>query len=247
MLICLRLCDLRVPNGQVAVFTDTVDDGHILSLLSVGEERFLAGSHQNACLKTFDLRWTGNRPYSYLGDREMAKHIVPTKTWTDSSAPRPGMFHTYRGRKDYNIFLAIPMDPRLRIFWGAAQHTRSNARARSERYRGSVYALSSPSTASPTVYAGIENHVLQLDFAASDDLLGQQRSWYQQDLGIDIRGGSNVLNLSAYDRPMTFEDQTPIKLRNQLGFDQTWPGEAENGWDNRWRIATLDRWRSDRA
>lgn len=231
----------------MAVFTDTVDDGQILSLLSIGHERFLAGSHQNACLKTFDLRWTGNRPYSYLGDSDMTRSLAVNKNQKLHSPLNPRLPPKSQRRRDYNVFLAIPINPRQRTFISARQTGRASRGVRSERYRGSVYALSSPSMTSSTIYAGIENHVLQLDFAASDDLLGRQREWYRDDLDLDVGQSSDFLSLSAYDRPLTLEDQMPIKLRNQLDFGQKWPGEAEQGWDPRWRIATLDRWRSDRA
>ena len=234
-----------MPNGQVGVFTDTVDDGQILSLLSLGQEKFLAGSHQNACLKTFDLRRTGHRPYSYLGDRDRRGHAIPSANKKGHRSN--GINSTPPQRKDYNIFLAIPMNPRLRTFWDWQPNGRQPGRLKPERYRGSVYSLSSPSLASPTVYAGIENHVLQLDFAASDDLLKRQRSWYQQDLGIDVGNPTDMVSLAAYDRPLTFEDQTPIKLRNQLAFGQEWTGGSEDGWDDRWRIPVMEKWRSDRA
>src|SRR6202000_3227130 len=127
-----RLYYIRIPRRSVAEYVDTFDDGQILSLLTIGHERFLAGSSDNGCLKTFDLRIPGARAYSYLDTR-------PTHS---TNAPGNASL-----QKDVNIFLTPKVDYHERL-WDPIARRPSD---RAQGYRGSVYSLSSPSPSSPTV------------------------------------------------------------------------------------------------
>lgn len=243
----VRLYDTRVPRRAVAEYLDPVDDGQILSLLPIGHERFLAGSHQNGCLKTFDLRISGARAYSYLDARPQPQPQPP--------APQPPSIRSVPApRRDINIFLTPNINPGERL-WQPLPHRSSR---RSQRYRGSVYSLSAPSPSSPTIYAGIENHVLQLDFVSTDDyrngLLGPADSI----LASDHKSTQNhVLNFSCYERPREGKESTdPVLLRKQAkltdGRDdpdrQNGQGDcgtqSKDGWDERWRLEIYDRDRS---
>lgn len=244
-----RLYDTRVSAKAVAEYIDVVDDGQILSLLPIGHERFLAGSHQNGCLKIFDLRMSGARPYSYL-DARPPNAPLPSQPSQTSSRPGTTTFHS-RNRRDINIFLTPAINYGERLWQPLA---RRPAR-RSNRYRGSVYSLSSPSPSSPTVYAGIENHVLRLDFLSTDDYMSGRAGQLDPSLGLYDKT-NHVLNLSCYERPRERHESTdPVLLRKQVSLSsngrkdsttgtQTGSGlhsEAEPGWDERWRLETFDR------
>jgi hypothetical protein len=238
-----RLHDTRIASKSVAEYVDAVDSGQILSLLAVGHEHFLAGSSENGCLRTFDLRMPGAKAYSYLNARPAQPISGPKKP-----APRRGI----------NIFLTPTVNFGERLWEPLPRYPRK----RSQGYRGSVYSLSSPSPSSPTVYAGIENHVLQLDFVSTDDIRSHKTD-------IDINLDNNqardseqlILNLSCYERPREGKESTdPVLLRKQL--DLSWVlkhgtidsdgGIKEEGWDERLRLNTSHRanresgWRTNR-
>lgn len=220
----VRLYDMRAGNTQVRQFWDPVDDGQIFSLLPIGRERFFAGSHQNACLKMFDMRMNG-RVYSYLD--------FPKQQRRDSrDRVRPQDYringqHSYRGM---NIFLALTVN-RAAQPWQPLPGRQNNARL--PRYRGSIYSLSSPSAYSRTLYAGIENHVIQLDFVNTDDWLKNKRGIREE---LDDR---SVLNLSCYERPRQgFESTDTVLLRKQADLDDSvgMKTNGEVGWDERWQL-----------
>jgi hypothetical protein len=248
-----RLHDLRTPLTSVGEYVDGVDDGQILSLLPIGHERFLAGSHHNACLKTFDLRMPGARAYSYL-DAVTPHGQLPASQRISYPAhrsfqPPRNDSSTFLHEKEINIFLSLHIPPARRLWQPLPRHPDS----RLPRYRGSIYSLSAPSTFSPTVFAGIENDVIQLDFKSTDDITGARSRFF--DNGTIIRNPEDVLNLSCYERPRPgYESTDPVLLRKQVDWVgkknvQTTPfqannrrdGRAEPGWDERWRLATYDR------
>ena len=246
-----RLHDLRTPSRPVAEYQDAVDDGQILSLLVTGHERFLAGSHHNAILKTFDLRMPGSRAYSYLD----AEAPVPNLSQQSSD---PLQNPTPPPSREINIFLSPHIPPTQRLW----QPLPRRQDTRLPRYRGSIYSLCAPSPSSPRVYAGIENHVIQLDFISTDDLTGTGQRSFDFGLGYGREDRENalkrdeILNLPCYERPRPGHESTDaILLRKQVDFPgkgKVWPGQwysandskdgkAELGWDERWRLATYDR------
>jgi hypothetical protein len=265
-----RLHDTRVPWFAVAEYLDFVDDGQVLSLLPIGHERFLAGSHQNGCLKTFDMRMPGARAYSYLDTRPAATgrpasyghedpddddnssdDATPRRRPSRSSSPTA----TIPTRRDVNIFLTPVVNFGERLWQPLPRH----AHRRSTRYRGPVYSLSSPSPSSPVVYAGIENHVMQLDFVSTDDVKGGLLGLVDPTLDLDDKA-THVLDFSCYERPRDDHQSTdPILLRKQVGINPApktnnltrvdiWAdpydrndGQVEDGWDERWRLDTYDR------
>lgn len=248
-----RLHDLRTPLACEGEYTDGVDDGQILSLLPIGHERFLAGSHHNACLKTFDLRMSGSRAYCYLDAVKPHSHLSAFKNIADpapsDSHPSENASSTYRPDKEINIFLSLHV-PRVRRIW---QPLPRRPDARLPRYRGSVYSLSAPSAFSPTVFVGIENDVIQVDFKSTDDVTGPRSRFFDHD--IYPRDPEDVLNLSCYERPRPgYESTDPVLLRKQVDWidkrnvhtapiqaNNRRAGKAEPGWDERWRLATYDR------
>lgn len=239
----IRLFDVRAPNHYTIEFQDGVDDGQILSLLPIGHERFLAGSVQNACLKTFDLRMPGAKVYSYLDAGSSPPAISDAHHATLSNKPSQSLQHGPVDEaisRQLNIFLAIRVQCPMRLWQPLPKQQFTHL----PRYRGAVYSLSAPSPASPTVYAGVENHIIQLDFVSTDDLqLGRLKMLgFEADLGKGSQ--EQILNLSCYERPRTGHESTDtVLLRNQVSWNRSRleDGSTEDGWDERWRLATWDR------
>lgn len=109
--------------------------------------------------------------------------------------------------------------------------------------------MSTPSPCSPTVYTGVVDGVVRLDFASTDDLTGPAKEWYNHNLDLGINIGASkplrpaseeVLNLAGYERPDPDDLTTTSKLRTQHRY--FWPLGGENGlhevvdtgWDRRW-------------
>lgn len=246
-----RLFDLRMHRGPSMEYHDTVDDGQILSLLPIGHEKFLAGSHHNACLKTFDLRMAGGRAYSYSNRTLPATGGRPVR----QSISRSREF--YRTHRDINIFLALSV-PRARRLWEPLPYRPDPSMP---RYRGSVYSLSSPSSSSSTVYAGIESHVIQLDFVSTDDARNNRVNYLGLGLPNEPKSVRPVLNLSCYERPQPgYEIFDALLLRKQVEGHNYWDPSGKNqenisdldktseeGWDERWRLSTYNRTGPDLA
>ncbi|EXJ89065.1 hypothetical protein A1O3_02129 [Capronia epimyces CBS 606.96] len=262
------LHDTRTPR-PVAEYIDSVDDGQILSLLPIGHERFLAGSSQNGCLKTYDLRMTGGRVYSYLEARARARSPsadAPTSLETGSSSPTNNQFNHATSPspspspspRDFNIFLT-PAINYAEQPWEPLSHRRLR---QDNRYRGSIYSLSSPSPMSPTVYAGIKNHVMQLDFVCTDDYRSDVPGLVDPVLGLDDPS-NRVFDFSCYERPREGRESTdPVLLRKQKQMNLTEERRNSNsarkigrgghsvrsarvaadddGWDERWQLETHD-------
>jgi F-box domain len=237
----VRLYDTRAPQASVATYHDTVDDGQILSLLPIGQERFLAGSHQNACLKTFDLRFTGARPYSYRRAAQSLDRASTNNHRQNATTPIDNLIMNVQ--RDINIFIAPFVNIRPHSWFPVSRSQRYF-----QRYRGPVYSLSSPSSSSPTVYAGITNHVIQLDSVSSDDIL--KGTAVDPLLHLSPTPDKTVLDLSCYERPRPGHSSTdPILLRKQRewrdavnshngkteqGTDCPVRFASEEGWDERW-------------
>jgi len=241
----VRLYDIRTPAHSSSEFQDCVDDDQILSLLPIGHERFLAGSVQNACLKTFDLRMPGAKVYSHHDAGFSPSSAVPSIGPGAPSKKAPSSRE--RGPIDQavsrqlNIFLAIRVQCPMRLWQPLPDQRLSHL----PRYRGPVYSLSAPSPASPTVYAGVENHVIQLDFVSTDDMQrGLHRDRAAFGLVRETGSKEQILNLSCYERPRTGHESTdPVLLRNQVSWNTTRleDGLTEDGWDERWRLASWER------
>lgn len=231
-----RLYDTRSGSEPVQEYTDAVDDGQIFSILPVGQERFLAGSHQNACLKIFDMRMNA-RVYDH-------NCLTHGNHRTGKSERQNGSHRPYI--QDVNVFLALTIH-RVSQPWQPLPGLHNSARL--PRYRGSIYSLSSPSPSSSTVYAGIQNHVIQLDFVNTDDCFLKRGGAHKV---LDQRP---ILDVSCYERPREgYESTDTVLLRKQAEWKQCWHTrtEAEAGWDERWRLerqrtrrGMAARWQSD--
>lgn len=238
----VHLHDLRSPTPHpVLSFSDAVDDGQILSLLPLSHTHFLAGSSQSGCLKTFDLRLStkAQQRYSYLsatkflpGRRPTDRTPMETKrldpltrrqintllaidlSVTDRLYYRPSPSSaSSRSNGPFTATSTLrPRHPASSRTYGQTYGAGSRASATS-RYRGAVYSLSTPSPLSRAVYAGIENHVIQIDAVSTDDVLSPTKLDYDW----AVFGGSpsedreegngwdhdeeEVVNLACYERP----------------------------------------------
>jgi WD40 repeat protein len=235
----IRLHDLRSPESQVNTYTDNTDSNPIYSLLAFGHDSFLVGSGGEGLVKVFDLRM--GKTSSYL-DTQMNTGY--------SYRPKPQHHPKY----GFSMFLSIFPPPTF----PDEIAPRANRNRQRGSYRGPVYTMSSPSPSSPTVYTGIENGVVQLDFASTDDLLGSNKDWYERNLALDVNTsevplpdpGSQVLNLTGYERPDPDDFTTTSKLRHQREFWKIEPediaGSRRHGlWDSRWEeVEEPGSWRS---
>lgn len=179
------------------------------------------------------------KTYSYTDSRASSiyQHNVPRRKASGGEIAPPVESIRYP-RKDFSMFLfyAPPLYP--------------NAPRRRQRestpYRGAIYSLCSPSPLSPTVYAGITDGVVRLDFMSTDDLTGSCGDWYREMIDIDLEiqedrttyNPERVLDLSGYERPEPDDTTTTSPLRTQKRFayiDETnIKNEQLTGWDRRW-------------
>ncbi|KAL8867024.1 MAG: hypothetical protein Q9174_005929, partial [Haloplaca sp. 1 TL-2023] len=137
----VRLHDLSLSSAIVASFSDPVDSiSAIYTLLPLGHGRFLAGSANYSILKVFDINETLDRLETA---RNEGTDISPS---------------TITFRKAFNVFLA-----------NKDQGPSPGYRVAGRESSSSVYSLSSPSLASPTIFAGIEGKVIQIDVASTLD------------------------------------------------------------------------------
>lgn len=231
---------MRRGSEPVQEYSDAVDDGQIFSILPIGQERFLAGSHQNACLKIFDMRMNA-RVYD---------HSCLTRARSQGDHRAEGFERRHAPKRpqirDINVFLALTVH-RVAQPWQPLPGMHNNARL--PRYRGSIYSLSSPSPSSSTVYAGIQNHVIQLDFVNTDDCFLKRSGAHT------ILDQRPILDVSCYQRPREGRESTDtVLLRKQAEWKQCWHSrnEAEDGWDERWRLerqrtrrGMAARWQAD--
>lgn len=249
----IRLYDRRAPFMPRSSYFDAVDDGHILSLLPIGHERVLAGSHQNACLKTFDLRMPGGRRYSYLDAAIRQRESIPTSNHSVLSNDLTSrVLDPTAVRRNINIFVAPKVYQNERL-WQPLPRRQDRPLP---RYRGSIYSLSAPSPTSSTVYVGVENHVVQLDFVSTDDVLSSKQAFIRNGAWLPKSAWPHVLDLSCYEQPREGEYAytDAILLRKQRPFFQTATdfhrrakSSREDGWDSRWEMPAVGNGSSRRS
>ena len=178
--------------------------------------------------------------YSYIDDSLSAPHTHHTsrnhsQTGSHNQALKSSLSYP---RKDISIFLSQRApNPSSRVPLFREPH----------RYRGPVYTMSLPSPSSSSVYVGVENCVIRLDFASTDDLTGSQREWYNLNLGLGLDPDGHFdhdfppFDLSCYERPLPEDQGRGVRLMMQdplwtkLGYhDHSRNAERIPGWDSRW-------------
>ena len=207
----VRLHDLRSANPTVAIFRDPVDFSPIYSLLPVANEKFVAGGGRHSILKVFDLRMPGSELYSSVNNG----HSTTTSHGTGNpKTPRD----KEKNRLNWNTFLPTTNKP--------------FSRATND---SSVYALSRPSQCSPTLYAGLQSTIVQIDIVSVMDPYTDSIFSY----GPTMTG--NSLDVRAkWDQegrvsclPMYVHNDGPITLRRQKPVDYYAQSDIK-GWDERW-------------
>ena len=223
------LHDLRSPAPSTATFTDPVDGSSIYSLASFGRERFMAGASRHCMVKVFDLRLPGGKVY-YAADLDpcVLKKNAPIPSISSSAAISSFCCQYHRdarwNRHSYNLF--------LRVKNGAGRGRKPRVMWRDRDTP--VYSLSSPSSCSPTIFAGIENDIVQIDIVSvmdrdPDPIYQDKRKWIRNENNVSKRWNpqSNVIRMALYEH----QDGNVIlnvqqEVDHAIGLRQ--------GWDERW-------------
>lgn len=218
----VRLHDLRSSAPYVAGFTDLVDHySAIYSLLPLGHGRFLAGGSNHALLKVFDMR----KVVEDLCCCSSLDHTSPNHECAALTDPNGNELRSdERDPRGWNIFLANK-SPRVRDRFDIQRVSASP-----------VYSLSSPSSYSPTIFAGVEGQVVQLDITSVYDRFPDPVFRLgSQDIGYSYRDAvrkwdphQEVMCLAMYEQV-----RGPIVLRQQSPIGE--PGTEIVGLDERWR------------
>ncbi|KAL1982609.1 hypothetical protein VTN96DRAFT_1044 [Rasamsonia emersonii] len=253
----VRLHDLRSPKSYEREFMDTIDNNPIYCIQPFGHDRFLVGAGADAIVKIFDLRMQNT--YSYmdtnLSTSSSSQNNNVGSTSPETKAQENGM------RATTPRTAAVP--GRDFSFFISHHPPTTSGRRTHHAYRGPIYAMSSPSPSSSTIYTGIVDGIVRLDFASTDDLTGSNSEWYRENLalGLDTMNnnsssnnnnnsnnnngsaghyrGEKILELSGYERPSPENMSASAKLRTQKPFwdvtEKDVLTEQETGWDRRWR------------
>ena len=224
----IRLHDLRSPAPYTAMYSDPINTfSAIYSLLPLGRERFVAGSARHTTMKVFDFRMPGGKAY-YAVDVDPCSHLSTRQATTP--APK-GVCCTYHyenkyNRRDYNIFL----DRQERL----PSHTRYHSSRSSE---SPIYSLAASSAFSPSIYAGIEDNVIQIDIMSMMEKHPDPIYKY----GARCRAGNRSDRMAKYDpRGLVLNlgliEQTTgagMMLGSQVRIG-AWNTQMIPGWDERW-------------
>ncbi|KAL8938438.1 MAG: hypothetical protein Q9211_003201 [Gyalolechia sp. 1 TL-2023] len=217
-----RLHDLRSPASFEAGFTDLVDHfSAIYSLLPIGRDRFLAGGSNHSLLKVFDMRKiTEDLCCCSSVDHTSVDHGCSAITDPDDNE----LQSDWRGPRNWNIFLT-----------DKGPHARK--RHDTQRVSASpVYSLSSPSPCSPTIYAGVEGQVIQLDITSAYDRFpdpvfqtgSKHTKQKHKDAVKKWDPHDEVMCLAMYEQV-----RGPVALKQQSSIGELSGGIP--GWDERWR------------
>ncbi|GME47113.1 F-box domain cyclin-like protein [Neofusicoccum parvum] len=221
----VRVHDMRSPAAYQSCYWDPTDDGAVYALQIIARERLVVGSSRHSIVKFFDLRVAGGRAFHYAhvgAASESGCGHLPNGAHLDEDAEAG-----WHSRYGWNLFL----NPRNQ----SRHHQRRNDR---RSINSPVYALTSPSPFSPSLFAGVENNVVQLDFTSIADQ--HPDSMFQHSLvrmsknrAISVQKSWNprgdILNLAAYEQSV----KGAMRLRVQAGVGK-YEGSL-NGWDERWR------------
>ncbi|KAL8797619.1 MAG: hypothetical protein Q9182_007169 [Xanthomendoza sp. 2 TL-2023] len=225
------------PASYVASFTDPVDStAAIYSLLPLGRDRFLAGSAQFATIKLFNMRTAVDK---LCHDRHSS--VAPLETSSvESFSPGDVEASVYPGEleprshqkselHDWTVFLAN-RDGR-----NEGQQRRNAWRPR--EWTSPVYSLSSPSLYSPVFFAGIEDHVIQVDVTSAYDRfpdpiyksgLASSRT-LPRDAARRWDPDDDVMCVDLYEH-----SYANINIMHQTRIGERKPGDQMQGWDERW-------------
>ncbi|KAL8894055.1 MAG: hypothetical protein Q9192_004658 [Flavoplaca navasiana] len=226
----IRLHDLRSPAAFIATFNDPINSNTaaIYSLLPLDRGRFLAGSSQFASISLFNMRTVVDQLClqthnleSSLAEKSRNQSSISSHH-TDLCHSKPSTRHDSRSR-DWTCFLADRKN---------TKHPRNP-----REWSSPVYSLSSPSLCSPTFFAGIEDHVIQVDVSSTYDRFPDPiynpepriRGISKEDAIQKWDPHRNVMSVNLYEH-----DSTNIELMHQARIGERQPGDRMPGWDERW-------------
>lgn len=226
-----RLHDMRSPSAHEISYWDSTDQSAIYSLQPLGRERIVAGAACHSLLKVFDLRITGGRAYHYL-DAAVRTPDSLDLLQIGGPAKQDGL-HTPPQSNDcaWNLFI----NPRNRVS-GRSGSVRQQSWNNRRSTESPIYSLSSPSPASPSLFAGVENNIVEFNIVSMLDRHPDpvfEPGVKRKGRHIDVKGTWNphgdVLNLAMYEQSAT----AALRLRVQTGAGIL-PGTIP-GYDERWR------------
>ncbi|KAL9093067.1 MAG: hypothetical protein Q9165_004205 [Trypethelium subeluteriae] len=237
----IRLHDLRSPRAAEQSYFDGTDESAIYSLAAVGRERLAAGTARHSMVKFFDLRVDGGRVYHYIDAIAQERENRASKSRSSDIIANNRDEATELGTKNlvggtgWNLFL----NPReMHAAPGRGHSTWSSRRA----VESPVYSLSMPSAYSPILFAGVENALVQIDFASvldrHPDLIHATGMKFDATGGVDIRQTWNrkcdVLNLGMYEQMNSVNGET-MRLKVQKSLQSKDWEVRPDGLDERWR------------
>lgn len=188
----------------------------------------MAGGSRYSIIKVFDLRLPGGKVY-YAADLDPC--ISNKNAPISSTAPRRAIsplccqYHrdTRWNRHNYNLFINAKNKER-----------RQGPRVMRRDRDTPVYTLSSPSPCSPTVFAGVENDILQIDVVSvmdhdPDPIYQNARKWIRNENNVKERWDprSDVIQMALYEH-----HRGNITLNMQQEVDHAIG--LRKAWDERW-------------
>ncbi|CAO1604686.1 hypothetical protein XANCAGTX0491_008230 [Xanthoria calcicola] len=226
----IRLHDLRSPASYVATFQDPIDsNAAIYSLLPLGRDRFLAGTAQFATLKLFNMPLAVDklcRHNNSSGSLFEGSRVQVLTSSHDKDVFYPEQSNAARARsRGWTCFLA----DRERSSRGGSRRPRE--------WASPVYSLACPSLCSPTIFAGIEDHVIQVDIADAYDRFPDPIYKYgpestgkrDSDATRKWDPDGNVMRVNLYEHV-----HTNMEILHQARIGERMPGDAMPGCDERW-------------
>lgn len=233
--------DMRSPQDYVQIYHDPIDQSAIYSLAAIGRERFVAGGARHSVIKFFDLRMNNGRAYYH-------HEQIPLPTQSPSQH-HGGLARDSRPSSNaWNLYLVSTLsrrerEERIRQPWSASRPERS--RGSTTRYptrETPIYALSSPSPCSPSLFAGVEDRFAQIDLVSIMDK--HPDPLFEQ--GIERYGGAGDIDLQSTWDPDAVLDNFAMIEHNDYGgiglMKQASTDETSNkqlwveGYDERWRV-----------
>lgn len=213
----VRLHDMRSPATSVATYFDPTDDSAIYSLQTLGRERLVVGTARHSMIKVYDMRMCGGSMYHCLD----ANTALSQREQQHEDRPSD--------RCAWNVFLNPRNTNRF-------QQSGRNSRRSQRSVESPIYSLSSPSCLSPTLFAGVEDHVVQFDFTSMmdrhpDPVFHQRIRWSGRK--VDVKKTWNpqgdALNLGMVDQAGWGAPR--LRVQTGIGLVQG----AIPGLDERWR------------
>ncbi|KAF2258158.1 hypothetical protein CC78DRAFT_622046 [Lojkania enalia] len=231
----IRLHDMRSPHGFETMFLDVTNASSIYSLATQGLERVVAGTSTFSMLKVFDLRFAGSHAYhsAPLPPRSKVRRLSKGLDDVQHSSPISG---------GWNLFLS----PRNQV---RHNNMRSPYSRPPRTDYSPIYSLSIPSSTSPSLYAGLEGTVVNLDFVSildkyPDPLFNQTIERFPDSGEVHLEQSynpnSDVLNLGMYEQGDDKMLGMHLMVQDSIGMGVVENAQARDsarfmGLDERWK------------